>query len=80
MVPGIKHLSYSERLQHLSLPSLHHRRMRGDMIDVYKYLHGLYNTNLDMFCQVAGGRTRGHSLKLEKRFSRLDCEEIFLCK
>ena len=46
------------------------------MIDVYKYLHGLYNTNLDMFCQVAGGRTRGHSLKLEKRFSRLDVRKF----
>ena len=77
MVPAIKHLSYSERLQHLSLPSLHHRRMRGDMIDVYKYLHGLYNTNLDMFCR----RENTWSLpEAREKVFQVRCEEIFLCK
>ena len=60
MIPGIRHLSYSKRLRHLSLPSLSHRRKRGDMIDVYKYLHGPailhYRTKFDMFCRNSGGR------------------------
>ena len=39
----IKDLSYTERLWKLNLPSLEHRRKRGEAIEVYKYLHGLYN-------------------------------------
>ena len=29
-----------------------------------------------MFCRVTGGRTRGHSLKLKKIFSRLDVRKF----
>ena len=62
----LKNLSYPERLRRLKLPSLEHRRNRGDMIDAYKYVHGLYDCskpNLN-FSEVT--RTRGHSLKLIK--------------
>ena len=34
--------------------------------------------HVDMFCQVTGGRTRGHSVKLEKRFSMLDVRKFSL--
>jgi len=42
MVPGLAKLSYEERLKKLGIPSLSYRRFRGDMIEIYKYLHGLY--------------------------------------
>ncbi|XP_041485083.1 protein artichoke-like [Lytechinus variegatus] len=77
LIPGIKHLSYSERLRLLKLPSLSHRRKRGDMIDVYKYLHGYYDSSSELFYLRQGGKTRGHSLKLEKRYSRLDVRKFF---
>ena len=32
-VPGLKDLSYEERLQKLNLPTLKFRRLRGDMIE-----------------------------------------------
>ena len=32
MIPQIRHLSYSERLKHLGLPSLQYRRLRADTI------------------------------------------------
>ena len=38
LLSHLKDLSYSERLKKLGLPSLEHRRRRGDMLDVYKYL------------------------------------------
>ena len=78
MLSGIKDLSYQERLQTLKLPSLEHRRRRWDMIDVFKYLKGLYNTDTSVpFLQPAPKEqdTRGNSMKLFKSFakSRVRC-------
>ena len=42
-LPGIRDLSYIERLKLLKLPTLAYRRLRGDMIDVYKIMHELYD-------------------------------------
>jgi len=36
LVLSVKHLKYKERLKQLKLPALRYRRMRGDMIEVYK--------------------------------------------
>ena len=39
MVPVLRHLDYESRLKVLNLPTYH--CLRGDVIDVYKYLHGI---------------------------------------
>ena len=35
-VPGLRDMEYSDRLKHLKLPTLVFRRIRGDMIEIYK--------------------------------------------
>ena len=45
LLSTLKNKPYPERLAILGLPSLEHRRKRGDMIDVYKYLQNIYDTD-----------------------------------
>ena len=68
-LPGMKNISYEERLQRLKLPTLAYRRTRGDMIEVYKLLHGKYDSDVSNIVKLhkdsdTKERTRGHSLKL----------------
>ena len=46
LVPELKNLSYEERFCELNLPSLAHRRRRGDMIVTYKLMIGQINIRL----------------------------------
>jgi len=41
MLPGLEGRSYEERLRELALFSLDRRRMRGDLIEVYKMMRGI---------------------------------------
>jgi len=43
---SVKLLKYEERLRYLSLPTLKYRRIRGDMIEVYKMFSGRYDATV----------------------------------
>ena len=73
MVPGLAKLSYEERLQAMDLPSLAYRRLRGDAIEVYKYLNGVYKVESSSMLPLVdptSSQTRGHCLKIQKRHCR----------
>jgi len=46
MVKGLRTLPYKERLINLQLPTLKFRRIRGDMIEVFKILSGVYDMHV----------------------------------
>ena len=77
LLSTMKNKSYPERLATLQLPSLEHRRKRGDMVDVYKYVHGIYKTQQPKFILNESRSTRGSSLKLAKTHHRLNVRGIF---
>jgi ribonuclease P/MRP protein subunit RPP40 len=62
-----------DRLKILKLPTLEYRRLRGDMIQTYKLLHGLDDIDFKEFMDLNNNnRTRGHSLKLKYKAPKLD--------
>ena len=67
MVESIRNKPYPERLRHLKLPSMYHRRRRGDMICIYQMLHSGLDIDPDKFVTPASSReNRGHPWKLFK--------------
>ena len=42
-IPGMRDLTYAERLRKLKLPTLSYRRIRGDMIEIFKIVTGIYD-------------------------------------
>uniref|UniRef100_A0A803K2X2 Reverse transcriptase domain-containing protein n=1 Tax=Xenopus tropicalis TaxID=8364 RepID=A0A803K2X2_XENTR len=78
LVTGMGSLSYEERLAKLGLFTLEKRRLRGDMITMYKYIKGSYN-NLSnvLFTSRSFQRTRGHPLRLEEGRFHLNIRKGF---
>ena len=46
LVISLKKLPYKERLLQLNLHTLKYRRLRGDMIEVYKITHDMYDRSV----------------------------------
>ena len=75
MLPGFDGLSYMERLDRLGPFSLERRRLRGDLIEVYKLMRGIDQLDSQyLFPKVEESKTRGHRFKVGgeryKRFQR----------
>ena len=77
LVPELHGLHYEERLKELDLPLLEIRRERGDMITVFKFLHGYDKIDSTQFFDTGGSRTRGHSYKLRKKTTLQDVRKFF---
>ena len=79
MLPGMKDMSYEERLKELKLPTLKFRRLRGDLIETFKILQNIYDKRVTggMFELCENTITRGHSLKIVKQRCRRDIRKYF---
>ena len=65
-------MPYEERLKCLHLTTSETRRIRSDLLEVFKIIKNLEDTNRDLYFKLSGTGLRGHSLKVFKLQARLD--------
>ena len=67
MIQGFYSKTYEERLHELKLTTLETRRLRGDLIEVFKIFKGFTDLNPNEFFVLSESNLRGHSYKLFKK-------------
>lgn len=72
MIHEVRNLSYENRLKRLNLHSLERRRVRGDLIEVFKWMKGINKGDISRVLKVSSqDRTRSNGFKLDKfRFQK----------
>ena len=70
LVDGLQKLEYSERLKKLDLPTLAHRRQRGDIIEVYKHVHSYDPDIISPSFQRRLRPSRKHNFQLHDRSAK----------
>ena len=82
LVKCIEDLSYEERLKDLKLYSLEDRRLRGDLILMYRLMTG--DVNIDrskLFTEKTSYMARGHGMKVHlNKISKTDIRHNFFCE
>ena len=78
LLPELCNLAYEDRLKRLGLTTLEDRRVRGDLIEMFKILNGHVNIEYSLFFthRVYEG-LRGHPLCVEFKRSRVNMRKFF---
>ncbi len=81
LIPSIRHMGYQRRLKALGLFTLETRRLRGQLIEVFKILHGFENIDYQHLFSLNTNMTRNHGWKLDlKRFNHDTLGNFFTYK
>ena len=79
MIMGMETKPYEESLKELGMFSLEKRRLRGDMIALFKYLKGCHTEEgQDLFSIIPECRTCNNGLKLKEARFQLNIRKQFL--
>ena len=70
-------LSYCDRLSKLNLQTLELRRLLADLIFIFKVIKGIVIVDKNIFESAHVSSLRGHSLKLVKPLSVINCRKSF---
>jgi hypothetical protein len=70
LVPCLRSLPYPERLRRIGLQDLDTRRLRGDILETYKIVHGIDRLPQNCLFKQHSLTTRGHSHRFYKPYAR----------
>jgi len=73
LVPSLRDLNYPDGLNFFNLPTLVYRRLRGDMIEMFKMISRAYDEQVMPAVVTAEQcfyQTRGHSYKLLRKHNK----------
>jgi ribonuclease P/MRP protein subunit RPP40 len=62
--PGLEEMTYEQRIVTLGLESLESRRLKFDLINVFKILHGIIPVDSSKYFTPGNAKTRGHDYKI----------------
>ena len=77
MIPEIRNHSYHQQIQDLDLISPVQRRLRGQLIEVSKYLNRFTTDSARLFDYDANDRTRNNEVKLIVKYFITSVAEHF---
>ena len=78
IIEDLKHKDYHERLKLTGLTTLETRRLRADLVEVYKIFNDIDKVNKSEMFILDKNRLRGHEYKLFKnRFNTNACKFMF---
>ena len=70
-------LSYNERLRLLNFNTLEERRIKFDIIFLFKIINNLVDISFSELFTFNNRQTRGHNQKINCQFSRTNCRKYF---
>ena len=76
LVDGMKGLDYADRLRKLNIPTLQHRRLRGDMIQVWKHIHSYDKLTLPKSFEQNPRPSRKHGFQLVWKITKKMAFEV----
>ena len=81
-LPGLGQFTYADRLHHLKLQSLEHRRLLSELILCFKIVRGFSSITInDMFIPSTNLFFRGHSFRLEIPLAKCNIRNhFFTCR
>ena len=78
LVIKLKNKSYIDRLIYLNLPTLKYRRLQGDMIEVFKITHNIYDRTVSPDLPLnERANSRGNHYKLQNHTFHYDLRKHF---
>ena len=77
MMREVEEEEYEQRMKKTKLMSLEMRRLRSDLIEVYKFMHNLEGLKSKYFFPLRSSGRGGHQYTITKQCNRLNSRKYF---